>query len=99
MGRMLVWQIGVWFFGLLLLVLMVAARSASTVSDLQQYLDLIWQTGRSDMICYSLMVVGYALYLTVGFNSVVGNSVSMRQVRRRWGFGGGLGGRLALVGR
>ncbi len=41
--------------------------------------QIVW-SARSPLVCYSLMVVGYALYLVVGFNFILGTTVRMKQV-------------------
>lgn len=43
--------------------------------------QILW-AGRAAPACYCLMVVGYGLYLGVGFNGAMGRPVLMRQVRR-----------------
>jgi hypothetical protein len=140
LGRMMLWQVGVWLFGLMVVAMILAARSKAPVDGLPGYFQvraarraktpnqtaghtlgptgawsnagalaragklpcatrrrlpnpassrtrptpthsqLIWSM-RSALICYSLMVVGYALYLTVGFNFIMGSTVRMKQVR------------------
>ena len=42
---------------------------------------VIWE-GRVTCINYTLMVVGFGLYLLVGFNSAMGRPTLMRQVRK-----------------
>jgi hypothetical protein len=44
--------------------------------------QLVWSV-RTALACYSLMVVGYALYLTVGFNFIMGDTVRMKHVGLR----------------
>lgn len=47
--------------------------------------QVVWGA-RAPLLCYSLMVVGYALYLLVGFNFIMGSTVRMKQARLTFEF-------------
>jgi hypothetical protein len=134
LGGMLTWQAGMWFFGLLVVVMMVAAGTRDPILTVADYVEVgrfsllsqvvgwpltfkrsvrctsqpllaaapnhslqhqqyqtnttvlhssftqvVW-AARSAPICYTMMVVGYGLYLFVGFNAAMGSPVGMRQV-------------------